>query len=228
MITRIGTNACNRVFHSSFCNQTYGATAGFAILTGTAILGLVILNRLYRPAEHVFRTLSTRWVEYHWQRLKGFFEKEGHPLSSSNKLQWREVFKGNTGYIDGIFSSDLTKPVMWGQDDKNRIFVACRIKWWAKNTPEDKKVESYCIFQRYSDADCLVGVGQHVPFEWKNRPNILDSNLAQFLQGDLIEFNEWEWGTEAPISYCCQLDRECDQTTQRSDFRYSLISSNNT
>ncbi len=82
MLTRIGTNACNKVFHSSFCNQPYGATAGFAILTGTAILGLVILNRLYRPAEDALRALKTRWVEYHWQRLKGFFEEAGHPLSS--------------------------------------------------------------------------------------------------------------------------------------------------
>ncbi len=117
---------------------------------------------------------------------------------------------------------------MWGQDDKNRIFVACRVKWWPKNTPEDKKVESYCIFQRYSDADILVGNGQHVPPEWKIRGNILDSTFAQFLKGDLIEFDIWELGTEEAISYCCQLDRECDETPQKSDFRYSLVGSNNT
>lgn len=215
MLTRIGTVACNQVFPSSFCNQNYVATTtGLALLTGTAIITMVALKKLYFPEGLFPRDAG-------WNKLKERFEASGHPLSLVNKLKWQEIFKGFTGWIDGIFAKDLTKPIMWGQDNDGRKFVACRVKWWLKNTPEEKKVESFVIFQKYSDADCLIGTGQHVPFEWTKMIASWDVEFAQFLQGSTIEFDRWEFNQDT-ITYCCRLDLECDEIPGKSDYRFSL------
>ena len=63
MLTQIGNGVCNIVFNNSFCNQAYGAPAGFAILTGTVFIGFNIIQKLYRPAEVASKPLSNRVVE---------------------------------------------------------------------------------------------------------------------------------------------------------------------
>ncbi len=63
MLTQIGTKACNAVFNPSFCNQAYGVPAGFAVLTGTVVLGFCILKRMYRPEEGASKPMSSRHVE---------------------------------------------------------------------------------------------------------------------------------------------------------------------
>lgn len=236
MFSQIGQCVCNKVFNPSFCNQSYGIAAGWAILTGTAIIGFAIQQRLHWPWNTPPRPLSSRVVSSsaepadqpsQWQIFCETMQKAGHTFSDSNKLPWNEKYLGFTGYIDGIFSSELTKPFMWGEDPHGRRFLCFRVLWWPKNTPEDKRVETLVVFERYKDSHSLTKSSRHFdPTLWaysSTRPAQIDPQFAQFLQGETVEFSRRDAvsssGKIISTTYCCQIERERDDPARSTDFR---------
>lgn len=97
MFTQIGTGACNIVFNTSFCSQTYGAPVGFAILTGTAIIGFDIIQRLYHSVEVASKPILNRVVEKQpdWQGVKDISAFKSREVVSSLAEQLRELFSKN-------------------------------------------------------------------------------------------------------------------------------------
>ena len=132
-----------------------------------------------------------------------FVKKMG--ISEDNYLSWDDRYISRKGgQIDGIMISDISYPVMWGIDPKDRLFIVIKCKHkTAIEGPEIYKsgvqnnfskivCKTFTIYQQYSMNSKKVGLAGSIGLYYKEFSHFRDCIFPRLIDGDNIVIDTTE------------------------------------
>ena len=127
-----------------------------------------IYLKYYDIKKHYFKCLK-KYVILKYIQLGPF----KNFANKYNILKWNKRFMGHTGYIDNVYNTDLSEPIMIGRDKYKRPFITIS---YLKNN----RVGCTTYFQRYEDyIACWAWGGDTFYGEGSNR--VMTSDIPSIL-----------------------------------------------